>query len=110
MCVAAPDGAEASSTSAQIRSFVNSSRPAQLGYKLGDSEKVIDLRHHGVTPAFITGLRSHGYTRLSAEQLVNARDHGVTAAFADGFRRLGYSPTNLSLDELIRMRDQGDSF
>ncbi|MEO8576317.1 MAG: hypothetical protein ABI556_06450 [Gemmatimonadales bacterium] len=109
---------------------------AQLGYKLGDTDKLVDLRDHGVTPSFAEGLRDQGHKGLSADDLVNARDHGVTPSFAEGFRQLGYTPSlsdlvrlrdhgvtvefakrardrrgsNLALDELVRMRDRGDSY
>ena len=106
------------------------------GFSRLSSDQLIKLRDHGVTPSFVEGLSRLGHKGLSADQLVNARDHGVTPSFAEGFKQLGYSPSlgdlvwlrdhgvtvefarrarerrgsNVPLDELVRMRDRGDSY
>ena len=49
----------------------------QLGYRAGTLEALVEMRDHGVTPFYITGLAEQGLARLSADDLVRARDHGV---------------------------------
>jgi len=48
-----------------------------LGYKHPEPEQLVAMRIHGVTPEFVSNLRSRGMQNLSIEQLVNLRIHGI---------------------------------
>jgi len=41
------------------------------------ADQLIELRDHGVTPAFVREMRELGFTDLSPDDLVEWRDHGV---------------------------------
>jgi hypothetical protein len=57
---------------------------------LGDmaADQLIELRDHGVTPAFIQEMRGLGFAELSIDQIVELRDNGVNAAFIQEMRQV----------------------
>src|SRR3954468_16828942 len=101
-----------------------------LGFTSADIYGLIRLRDHGVTPEYANEMSELGYKNLRPEELTRLRDHGVTADFAREVKsstsgtvtlsdlvRLkdhGVSASlirahkDLSLDEVIRMRDRGE--
>ncbi len=74
------------------------------GYPHPSIDLLIMVRDHGVSPAFIQGLKQLGYNDLPLEQLIRMRDHGVTSSFIQRVKSRGF---NLSLEDLIRLRDSG---
>lgn len=74
------------------------------GYPHPSIDQLIRVRDHGVSPAFIQGLKQLGYNDLPLEQLIRMRDHGVTSSFIQRVKSRGF---NLSLEDLIRLRDSG---
>ena len=51
-------------------------------------EQLIAFRIHGVTPEFVEGIASLGYTRISPDTLLALRIHDVTLEFLSGLRDL----------------------
>jgi hypothetical protein len=49
----------------------------ELGYDGVDVQRLVTMRIHGVTPAFIRNLQSRGMRNLSIDQLVSMRIHGI---------------------------------
>ncbi len=68
--------------------------------------ELIRMRDHGVNPEYLQALASAGYTGIASDDAVRMRDHGVSANYIAGLRRLGYHPQP---DELVRLVDHGVS-
>lgn len=81
--------------------FARGVKDARLGASTSD---LIRLRSHGVTLAYVDGVRRAGYTSLLAPDIVDLRDHGVTVSFLQDLKDAGY---NLSAQEAIDLRDHG---
>lgn len=77
---------------------------AELGFRNLDIDEARMLVDHGVRPDYIRAMRSAGFANLSARELRRAKDHGVTASFA---RRARERRADVTIDEVIRMRDRG---
>ncbi len=77
---------------------------AALGYKTATVEELLSARTHGVDPEYISEMTAL-LGKLSLDQLVSLRIHGVTPEFARGFRGAGYS--ELSADALVSLRIHG---
>lgn len=70
-------------------------------------EMIVELREHGVSPAFIEGVRQMGYTDLSLETAKEMVDHGVSLDFITEMQKIG--GRHLTLDEAIELVDHGVS-
>jgi bla regulator protein blaR1 len=78
----------------------------QHGFLAGlTADQLIEMRQHGVNPAFVQEIRSLGFRDISVDQLIELRDHGVTPDFIQGMRRMGF--TDFDIDHLIELRDHG---
>jgi hypothetical protein len=66
-----------------------------------DAERMMD---HGVSAAYLAGLRRLGY-HPGPDDLVKLVDHGVSISFIERMRSHGYA--HLTVDDLIRLRDHG---
>jgi hypothetical protein len=75
-----------------------------LGYGKVPLDDLRQMRDHGVTPSFIQELKELGFDRTPIEQLIRVRDHGVTGSYIRKMKGRGY---DVSLDEYIRLRDNG---
>src|SRR4051794_41127783 len=78
-------------------------RPADAYFSNLAADQLVELRDHGVSPAFVRQMRELGFTDLSPNDLVKLRDHGVTPAFIRDMRELGLG--ELAPDELVEMFD-----
>jgi len=78
----------------------------QDGFLAGlTADQLIEMRQHGVNPAFVQEIRGLGLRDISVDQLIELRDHGVNAAYISGMRRLGGA--DFDVDQLIELRDHG---
>jgi beta-lactamase regulating signal transducer with metallopeptidase domain len=96
---------EAASSSSSDDSSDFLSGMASVGFTNLSVDQLIDLKTHGVTPAFVRSIQQAGYTGLKPEQLIKLREHGVDAHFMQGMKADGLG--DLSLDDLIDVRDHG---
>ena len=62
-------------------------------------EPLIELRDHGVTPAYVRQLSEQGYKGLAADDLRRSRDHGITPEYVRAMQEAGY--TALPMEQLI---------
>src|SRR2546423_6199117 len=74
-------------------------RPTDAFFSNLTPDQLIELRDHGITPAFVREMRELGFTDLSPDDLVELRDHGVNAAFIREMPNLGFE--ELTPDELV---------
>lgn len=78
-----------------------------LGYTGLTVDQLIDLKNHGVTPAFIREMQAAGYTGLKVEELIRLASHGITAKYATAIKGAGIAA--LSLEDLVKMASHGVS-
>ena len=78
-----------------------------MGYVQISLDKALELRDHGVNPEFIEDMKKIGAKDISLDQAIALRDHGVTVEFVHGFREAGYP--DISLDKAVELRDHGVS-
>lgn len=109
----------------------------EMGYGELTQEELIALREEGVTATYTSQIRDAGFTDVTLDELVTLRNAGVsatftrmmvelgyeltiddlleleradvTAFFTSNMMDLGYTMEELSLDNLIRMRNIGVS-
>lgn len=109
----------------------------EMGYGELTREELTSLRQEGVTATYTSNIRDAGFTEVTLEQLVELQNAGVsstfarmmvelgydltiddllaleragvTAYFTSNMMDLGYTQEELSLDNLIRMRNIGVS-
>ncbi|CAN5298051.1 hypothetical protein BH09BAC6_BH09BAC6_19400 [soil metagenome] len=79
----------------------------QMGYKNISLDKALELRDHGVTPKLIRSFIALGHKEISLDRAIELRDHGVNAQFIEGLQQLGYS--NVSLETAQELKDHGVS-
>lgn len=82
------------------------SRMRDLGYSDLPLDQVVRLAQNDVSSTFAAMMKELGY-ELSIDDMVQLRQHGVTAYFTGNMHDLGY--TDITTDELIRLRDTGVS-
>lgn len=78
---------------------------AALGYKNVSVDKLVALKVHGVTPAFIREMKALGIEGLTLDALVAFKVHGVTTEFVREMKAQGLG--NLSDDDLVAARVHG---
>lgn len=66
-------------------------------------QTLIRMQDHGVDPQYAGQMMSRD-PRLASDGLIRLRDHGVTADYVAALGRLGYRPSS---DELVRLVDHG---
>jgi hypothetical protein len=54
-------------------------------------DKIVELREHGVNPAFVNSFHAMGYKDISLDKALELRDHGVNPDFIHSFKKLGVS-------------------
>lgn len=69
------------------------------------TEQIIELKIHGVNPAFVQQARQLGLTNLSFEQLIQLAVHGIDTTFIQQFRDAGLE--DLTFDRLIEFSVHG---
>ncbi len=80
----------------------------ELGYTSADLPGLVKLRDHGVTPEFAKEMSALGFKNLEPSDLTRMRDHGVNAEFVREVRE-ARPGENISPGELIRLKDHGVS-
>jgi hypothetical protein len=75
------------------------------GYELS-AQQVIELRIHGVSSEFLRDLKDYGL-QPKASDMVQLRIHGVSAEYLKGLRDAGYG--NLTADRITELRIHGVS-
>ncbi len=99
------DDADDENTAKGIQSF--SDELKLFGYKNISVDKLVELRNHGVTTAYLKSLYDAGYRNISPDKAEELVDHGVSMQFINSLSQQGYK--NISLDKAIEMVDQGVS-
>ena len=61
------------------------------------------MKIQGVTPAYISALKSAGITNLDADEIVGAKVMGITPEFIEKARSHGFK--DLDLDKLIELKN-----
>ena len=79
----------------------------ELGYTSSDIYSLIKLRDHGVTPEYAKAMSDLGLKDLHPEELTRLRDHGVSADFVREVKAA--RPGDVSVSDLVRLRDHGVS-
>lgn len=77
------------------------------GYGKVSVDQIIELREHGVTPAFVSSFHDMGYKEISLDKALELRDHGVNPEFIDEMKKI--DAKDISLDQAIALRDHGVS-
>src|SRR5437763_322613 len=76
------DTAEPRAAAHQRERPAQRARPVDAFFSNLTPNQLVELRDHGVTPAFVREMRELGFTDdLSPNDLVELRNHGITAAF-----------------------------
>ena len=70
-------------------------------------EKIIQLRDHGVSVAFLTKMHDMGYGNIPLDKAVELVDHGVSPQFVEDMKKI--KGGDVSLDEAVRLVDHGVS-
>jgi len=79
------------------------------GYRVGSVAKLVQMKIHDVTPAYIRELAAIGpaYRKLPVDALIEMRIHDVTAARLGAFAKAGYP--NLTQVQIVSMAIHGVS-
>lgn len=81
--------------------FARGVKDAHLGASVED---LVKLRIHGVTLAYIDGVRRAGLANLTASDVVDLRIHGVSTDFLQDLKDAGY---NISAQQAVDLRIHG---
>jgi hypothetical protein len=79
----------------------------EMGYKDISLDKALELKDHGVNPEFIEDMKKAGAKEISLDEAIALRDHGVTVDYVRTFREAGFP--DVSLDKAVELRDHGVS-
>jgi hypothetical protein len=82
--------------------FINQMKSA--GFENLSIESLIRLKNHDITAAFVSEIKAEGYADVSAETAIRLKNHDVDREFIRRAKSQGY---NVSLEELIRLRNRG---
>jgi uncharacterized protein (UPF0335 family) len=74
-----------------------------VGFENLTVEDLFRLRTHDITPAFVNEIKAEGYADISADLAVRLKNHSVNGDFIRRAKAQGY---NVSLDEMIRLRNK----
>jgi hypothetical protein len=69
------------------------------------TEELAELYSHGVTAAYLRGLRDAGLTDLSVDEVTELANHGVSADYVREMREAGYGLA--SAEELAELHGHG---
>jgi hypothetical protein len=67
-------------------------------------DQIVRLKDEGVTATFVEEIRGEGYADLTPPLAIRAKDEDVDRDFIRRAKAQGY---NLSLAEMIRLKDRG---
>jgi len=72
------------------------------GYGKVGLEKIIEMRDHGASAAFIMGFKEAGYKDIPLDKAIELVDHGVSMNFITGF-----GMKDITLDQSVELADHG---
>jgi beta-lactamase regulating signal transducer with metallopeptidase domain len=77
----------------------------KYGYAKPGTQRLIELKIHGASPAYLDMLNSQGFTKIGLDEVVQAKIHGISGDYLKGLGEAGYK--NLDIEQAVQFKIHG---